>query len=171
MSGYSVAISLASLCILAGCVYFAFRIYPRLRNVVQKYPLFAVRDEIVMLKLKGAFDADPELYDYYMHICNQLIVRSRELNFWMFLASLANMEPDPQLARRLEQTAPEIKEMDQQLWQAVLKIIYDNSTLLRFLVITGLYRHFRKRVASQRLNNPAMLPVRQYVRIHDFCHT
>lgn len=170
MSGYAVALTLSSVLALGLLLVFWLTSYQKMRGIVQKYPLFSARDELVGLSLQGKFQNDPELYDFYMKVCNGLLLSTKELNFRFFIALLVRLDPSEegkQIRSRIERACPEIQEFDQQLWLAVRSIIYQNSTLVRILVTTGLIEYFQKWISGDL---EPMQPVRQYLKLGSMCH-
>ena len=160
MSSYTVAIFILALFIACFYAWFLIVYLPPIRRVTQKYPLFAVRDTFVRLKLEGKFEHDPRLYEFLCHITNHLIVHTAELNLRLFLDALATMEPDltqyNDIKRRLVDAPQEVQNAEQQLWGSVEYILIQNSTLVRTLVIVRAFRLFRNAITNPNVPVPTV---------------
>jgi hypothetical protein len=174
VSGFSVALFIVTVIIVVWAIGFRFIYYPTVRAVNQKYPLFAARDAFVSLKLQGKFNGDPDLYDFLIGVCNRLIIHTKALNFWTFVVSLSRVEEDWELIKdyrvRLQKAPREVRDAEEVLWNAVRKILYDNSTVLRLVLHITRLRCLLERAPHPVRESQMVWPVRQYERINEFRH-
>jgi len=169
VNGYTVALFFATIIIGLTYVPFYFIYLVRVRRVNQKYPLFAVRDNLVYLRIKGEFDHDPELYDYYCRMCNSLILHTQELNLNRFLQALKDVTEDDEvcsedLFNRIIESPKPVQQTICQLYSVITKILLQNSTLLRVLVklrLTGRLFGFLA-AASEPLGSGKLLAMKEY---------
>jgi hypothetical protein len=158
----------------ANCVavVFVVRWRAQLRKqygVIQKYPLFAVRDSLVRLHIDGQFDADPELYERYVESCNTLIRHTQELNLGAFLVAVGNLT-SPEEGRRMSEWrkriagAPgDVRYCIDSFYGAALAILRQNSTLLRILIRAPRAEVFVAAVGrSRRIRAPQLDAVVEY---------
>lgn len=169
MNGYIVALFLITLITGVCYVVFYFTTYQCIRRGTQKYPLFAARDEFIRLRLDGHFDKDPELFTHYCELCNRLIINSQGLNFWRFVRALPSVTTDTAriktLQERVRKSTVEVRRADDLLWQAVLDILYENSTFLRLILKVSFALRIVDAAPPQIKEASFMLPVQQYRKI------
>jgi hypothetical protein len=169
MNGYIVALFFATFITGVCYVVFYFTTYQHIRRGTQKYPLFAARDEFIRLRLDGHFDNDPDLFKHYCELCNKLIVNSQGLNFWIFVQALPSVTTDTArlkaLQERVKKSTVEVRRADELLWNAVLAILYENSTFLRITLRASFALSLLDAVPPQFQEASFMLPVQEYRKI------
>lgn len=138
MNGYAIALLFSAVFAVVVYVPFRFVVIERVRRQTQRYPIFAVRDEFVRLKVMGAFDADPELYDFYINVCNGLIQNTRKVDLRLLLSAVAKLTPESQKKARFwqqktEKAPPQVGVAVGHLYVCTVHLLRENSTLVRFL--------------------------------------
>lgn len=178
MNGYAVALFAATLAVVLVYIPFRFVYLERVRRVNQKYPLFAVRDELVHLRINGDFDGDLELYDFYCDACNAFIVHTRELNLSNFLSALQDITPENQKeaeerCKRIERSSRAAIAAVCQFYETVENVLMQNSTLLRVLLKLRLSDQTLKRAgdASDPLGSDKLLALKEYQAIKQMRRT
>ncbi len=136
MSEY--AVGAFFLAILLSVIYIPFRmIYlERILKETQRYPLFAVRDEFVRLKIKGEFDRDLELYNFCVDLCNALIRNSKNVHLGALLQAMAPMTAEDEARYRdflskMDAAPAEVRNAIVRLLEATGGLLINNSTLVR----------------------------------------
>lgn len=172
MNSFMVALSLATIVMFLVYLPFRFVYLAREWRITQKYKLFAVRDQLVRLRIEGEFDADPELYDYYCNMCNTLIRHTKELTLQSFVSALRECTPQDmaraeELRGRLKATSLEVRDCIDGLYNAAMNILVENSTLLRTLLRLRAKDSTLKHVgdASQRFGSSRLLAVKEYQEV------
>ena len=155
-------------------VPFRFVFIERMRRKTQRYPIFAVRDEFVRLKVMGAFDTDPELYDYYVGVCNGLIRNTRKVDLRLLLTAVAKLTPESEkkarsLQERTAKAPAEVGTAVGHLFECTVRLLCENSTLVRFLAspvgrATGKIFHHGPRDEALEYVGKVSPPTRQAVR-------
>lgn len=173
MNGFMVALSLTTAVMLLVYLPFRFIYLAREWRITQKYKLFAVRDELVRLRIEGAFDSDPELYDYYCcGMCNTLIRHTKELTLQSFVSALREVTPQDmarvqEFGKRLKRMSPEVRDCIDGLYKVAMRILVENSTTLRTLLWLkakdSTLKHFGD--ASQHIGSTRLLAVKEYQEV------
>lgn len=143
MNGYVVALLLVTIVWFLLYVPFRAFILRRERIAAQSYRLFAVRDELVRLRIDGDFDAHEDLYHYYSKGCNALIIDTERLTLSEVLRVIRDLTPQREgevrkLLKRLESAPEPVRRTVGKLYDAMGNILVANSLLLK-LVLPGAY--------------------------------
>jgi len=171
MNGYVVAAVLVSIFAIVTYIPYRIMFVNRVQRVIQKYPLFGVRDELVRLRIEGYFNSDLRLYDYYCGLCNEMILHTKELNLELFLVAVRHLTSESNSAierrrQRLERAPEQVRCAVDHLYEAVQGILRQNSTLLRVLLKAPQSAREKSlawvSTAAKPVNSSSLLVVREY---------
>ena len=139
----------------------------RLRRVdreIRAYGLYAVRDELVQLVAEKRLSEDNMIFTTFYGTTNKLVRNVDHLNFRDFVAVIEEGRrsgKDPAEQKRLAELRHQIRSLGDErvervvssYFDAILKIIYDNSVLIRLLADHAWLRRLLRRLANW-INRP-----------------